>query len=158
MSFSIHFALSNFGAAAADGAGAVWLEALNIEAVVVAVVVEAVELGKLLSTAAVGEEETVETAADVVSVCLAGPAGEEKKEVMDAFALGFLAVEVARSAALRLSGVVMIDVRITTQKSTLQIHCEAGRSKSSSSQLVECDVTLPSAFCGRDSALRTSDR
>lgn len=156
MSFSIHFALSNFGAAAADGAGAFSTEALNIEAVVVAVVVEAVEVGKLSSMAAVGEEETTAT---VVWVCLAGPAGEEKKEVMEAFALGFLAVEVARSAALRLRGVAILDVRNTTQKftSTLRKGRDEG-SKSSSSQLDESDVTLPSAFCRRESALQTPDQ
>ena len=49
-------------------------------------------------------EETV--AASVVAG-LAGPEGEEKKEVMEALALGFLAVEVAMSAALRFSGVVI---------------------------------------------------
>ena len=39
---------------------------------------------------------------------LVGAEGEEKKEVMEALALGFLAVDVAMSAALRFNGVAMI--------------------------------------------------
>ncbi len=50
-------------------------------------------------------EETVDASA--VSG-LAGPAGEEKKEVIEALALGFLAVDVAISAALRFNGVAMV--------------------------------------------------
>lgn len=112
MSFSTHLALSNFGAGAAAGAAA--LDALKIEAVgaVAAVAVaEAADFCELSSTAVRGEEETLVMAVEAVSAAgLVGPAGEEKKEVMDALALGFLAVEVARSAALRLRGVAMLEI------------------------------------------------
>ena len=61
------------------------------------------------SVAVGGEEETVEEACEpIVLIDLAGPEGEEKKEVIEALALGFLAVDVAMSAALRFRGVVMI--------------------------------------------------
>lgn len=121
--------MSNFGAAAGAEAVAESLAALKIEAVGVAVVVEAVDFCELLSMAAIGEEETVETAADVVSVGLAGPAGEEKKEVMEALALGFLAVEVARSAALRLSGVAIDTEGLIWESAKI---CQEGRSESES--------------------------
>ena len=39
---------------------------------------------------------------------LAGAEGEEKKEVIEALALGFLAVDVAMSAALRFNGVAIM--------------------------------------------------
>ncbi len=103
VSFSIHFALSKIGAGAAAIAGGAALEAMAV------VVVEAVDFCKPSSTAVSGEEETVETVVEAAPAGLAGPAGEEKKDVMEALALGFLAVEVARSAALRLSGVVMME-------------------------------------------------
>lgn len=114
MSFSIHFALSNFGAGAGAVAGVALPEAVKIEAGV-AVLTEAVDFGELSSTAMGGEDETVETVLEAVSAGLAELAGEEKKEVIDALALGFLAVEVAMSAALRLSGVAMLDVKAEAQ-------------------------------------------
>ena len=61
------------------------------------------------SVAAGGEEEMVEEAWEAIVVeDLAGAEGEEKKEVIEALALGFLAVDVAMSAALRFNGVAMI--------------------------------------------------
>ena len=60
------------------------------------------------SVAVGGEEETVvEAWEEIVLTDLTGPEGEEKKEVMEALAFGFLAVDVAMSAALRFRGVVM---------------------------------------------------
>lgn len=54
-----------------------------------------------------GEEGRVEEAVDAAAAGFAVLDGEEKKEVMLALAFGFLAVEVAMSPALRLSGVAM---------------------------------------------------
>ena len=63
------------------------------------------------SVAARGEEEMVEEAWEALVVeGLVGAEGEEKKEVMEALALGFLAVDVAMSAALRFNGVAMIEL------------------------------------------------
>lgn len=57
----------------------------------------------------VGEEGTVEETVDAAAAAgFAVLDGEEKKEVMVALAFGFLAVEVAMSPALRLSGVAML--------------------------------------------------
>ena len=68
-----------------------------------------VVMGASSSVAVGGEEETVEEACEaIVLTDLAGPEGEEKKEVIEALALGFLAVDVAMSAALRFRGVAMI--------------------------------------------------
>lgn len=56
-----------------------------------------------------GEDGTVEEAVDAAAAAgFAVLDGEEKKEVMLALALGFLAVEVAMSPALRLRGVAMV--------------------------------------------------
>ena len=52
-----------------------------------------------------GEDEVVA----LVAAGFTGPAGEEKKEVMDAF-FGFLAVLAAISAAFRLAGVAIVGV------------------------------------------------
>ena len=61
------------------------------------------------SEAAGGEEETMEEACEaMVLPDLAGADGEEKKEVIEALVLGFLAVDAAMSAALRFKGVAMI--------------------------------------------------
>ena len=63
------------------------------------------------SVAARGEEEMVEEAWEAMVVeDLVGAEGEEKKEVMEALALGFLAVDVAMSAALRFNGVAMMEL------------------------------------------------
>lgn len=99
-------ALSNFEAGAAVGTRGATLEAA------VVVPIEVVDFCELSSIAAAGGDETVET---VVEAGLAALAGEEKKEVMEALALGFLAVEVAMSAALRLSGVAMMEVKAGAQ-------------------------------------------
>ena len=105
MSFSIHFSLSNFdvGAAAADEVAV--LEAVKIDVVGVLVVADVTDFWELSSTAVAGEDETVDASATGV---FAGPAGEEKNEVIEAFTLGFLAVEVAISTALRLTGVAIL--------------------------------------------------
>ncbi len=110
MSFSIHFALSNFSAGNAALAAGATPAAVKVEAGVV-VPSEAVDFCELSSPAAAGGDETV---VEAVGTGLAELAGEEKKEVMEALALGFLAVEVATSAALRLSGVAMMDVKAGT--------------------------------------------
>ena len=63
------------------------------------------------SSLSAGEDEDigdVDITVAVVSVSLAGAAGEEKKDVIEALDLGFLAVEVAISAALRFKGVVIV--------------------------------------------------
>lgn len=113
VSFSIHFSLSNFRAEAAAADGAPASLVLNMDAVVVAVVVtEAVDFWELPSMALVGEDETVETVSTSAVAGLDGPAGEEKNEVIDALAFGFLAVDVAMSAALRLRGVAMADLEL----------------------------------------------
>lgn len=102
MSFSTHFALSNLGTGVE--AEETVLATVNTGAVVVLVVMDVSS-----SVAVGGEEETVEEACEaIVLTDLAGPEGEEKKEVMEALALGFLAVDVARSAALRFRGVAII--------------------------------------------------
>ena len=108
VSFSIHFALSNFGKGATDSAedGATAAE-VKIDAVVAAVV-EMVDNCEASSGTVAGEEGTVEGAVDAaVAAGFAVLEGEEKKEVMLALALGFLAEEVAMSPALRLRGAAM---------------------------------------------------
>ena len=105
MSFSTHFALSNFGAgvAAADGA---LLVAVNTEAVVA--VAEAVDFGETSSETLGGEDEMVEEAVEAAAAGLAELAGVEKNDVMEALAFGFFALEAAMSAALRLRGADMM--------------------------------------------------
>ncbi len=104
VSFSTHFALSNLGAGAVVGLAAVGFD-LNIGA---AVVVDAVDFGDESSAASGGEEEIAEEAVEIAAALgLGGAEGEEKKDVMDALALGFLAALVAISAVLRLRGVAM---------------------------------------------------
>lgn len=75
------------------------------------------------SVAARGEEVMVEEAWEAIVVeDLVGAEGEEKKEVIEALALGFLAVDVVMSAALRFNGVAMIeldDVTIDRQERVL---------------------------------------
>ena len=101
VSFSTHFALSNLGKGVE--AEETVLAAVNTGAGVVLVVV-----GGSSSVAVGGEEEMVEEACEaIVLTDLAGPEGEEKKEVIEALPLGFLAVDAAMSAALRFRGVVM---------------------------------------------------
>lgn len=104
VSFSTHFCLSNFTA----GAVAAALD-VKSEAVVFSVEVVGWADG---SPEAVGEEEDKgddDEAVEATAVAgFAGAEGDEKKEVMLALAFGFfLVVEVAISAALRLSGVAM---------------------------------------------------
>lgn len=53
-------------------------------------------------------EEVVEVVPGAAIVLVAAGLGAVKKEVMLAFAFGFLADAAARSAALRLSGVVIM--------------------------------------------------
>ena len=104
VSFSTHFALSNLGTGVE--AEETVLATGNTGAGVVLVVVDGSS-----SVAVGGEEETVvEAWEEIVLTDLTGPEGEEKKEVMEALALGFLAVDVAMSAALRFRGVVMTKV------------------------------------------------
>lgn len=109
MSFSTHFALSNFGAGAAAADGAV-LVAVNTEAVVA--VAEAVDFGETSSETLGGEDETVEeaveAAVEAAAAGLAELAGVEKNDVMEALAFGFFALEAAMSAALRLRGADMM--------------------------------------------------
>ena len=105
MSFSTHFALSNFGAGAAAADGAV-LVAVNTEAVVA--VAEAVGFGETSSETLGGEDETVEEAVEAAAAGLAELAGVEKNDVMEALAFGFFALEAAMSAALRLRGADMM--------------------------------------------------
>lgn len=107
VSFSTHLALSNLGAAAAAGtdSGAV-LDASKMGAV--GEVVEVVLFCELSTVAVGGEEEMVEEAVEAAAAAGFGVEGEEKKEVMEALAFGFFAVEVAMSAALRLRGVVIL--------------------------------------------------
>lgn len=104
MSFSTHFALSNFGAGAAAADGAVL--AVNTEAIVA--VAEAVDFGETSSESLGGEDETVEEAVEAAAAGLAELAGVEKNDVMEALAFGFFALEAAMSAALRLRGVDMM--------------------------------------------------
>jgi len=96
--------LSNFGAglAAAD-TPAVFDAPPNIEAVVA--VVEVNDLGEISFAPFEGDELMVEEA--VAAAGFDGADGDEKKEVMEAFAFGFLAALVATSAVLRLSGVAI---------------------------------------------------
>lgn len=112
VSFSTHFALSNLGAGVE--AEETELATVRTGAAVVPVVMDAES-----SVAARGEEEMVEEAWGALVVeDLVGAEGEEKKEVIEALALGFLAVDVAMSAALRFNGVAMIkldDVTIDRQ-------------------------------------------
>ena len=56
----------------------------------------------------------VEAVAAAAAAGLEDAEGEEKKEVMDALALGFLAVEEAMPAALRLRGVVILSTTFGT--------------------------------------------
>lgn len=96
--------MSNLGAGAVVGLAAVGFD-LNIGA---AVVVDAVDFGDESSAASGGEEEIAEEAVEIAAALgLGGAEGEEKKDVMDALALGFLAALVAISAVLRLRGVAM---------------------------------------------------
>lgn len=107
MSLSSHFCLSNFGVEVAATDAVPELDAAPKIAAVVAVVTAAgfVEVSFVSSG---GEEEKVEEAVETAAVVdFAGAEGDEKNDVMDAFALGFLAVLVAMSAALRLSGVAI---------------------------------------------------
>lgn len=70
--------------------------------------VEAVAVG--------GEEEMVDEAVEAAAPAgFARADGEEKKEVMEALAFGFFAVDVAMSAALRLRGVVILWHECTVQ-------------------------------------------
>lgn len=71
-------------------------------------VVEVVLFCELSTVAVGGEEEMVEEAVEAAAAAGFGVEGEEKKEVMEALAFGFFAVEVAMSAALRLRGVVIL--------------------------------------------------
>lgn len=106
VSFSTHFSLSNLGPFAA-GAEVAALALANTGAV--AVVGEVLVFGDVSLLSVVGEEEmVVETFEAPSAPALAGPEGEEKNEVMEALALGFFAVDVAMSAALRLRGVAMM--------------------------------------------------
>lgn len=75
---------------------------------VVDVAVEAVDLGEVSCITVGGDEDTVEEAMDAAAAAgFVGAEGEEKNDVMEALAFGFLVVEVATSAALRLSGVAI---------------------------------------------------
>ena len=75
----------------------------------VAVVVDKVLFWELSAAASGGEESMTEEAAEAVAAAgFPGADGEEKKEVMEAFALGFFAVEAAISAAFRLRGVAIL--------------------------------------------------
>ena len=87
---------------------------LKMDAVAV-VVAEVVDFWELSSTAAAGgEDETVEAAAEASAAAgLAGSEGDEKNEVIEALALGFLAVATAMSAALRFNGVAIERVQRT---------------------------------------------
>jgi len=76
--------------------------------VAVGEVVEVVLFCELSAVAVGGEEEMVEEAVEAAAAAGFGVEGEEKKEVMEALAFGFFAVEVAMSAALRLRGVVIL--------------------------------------------------
>ena len=71
----------------------------------------ALDVGDLSSVGAEGEDvggdEVVVEDMGAAPGELVGALGEEKKDVMDALALGFLAVLVATSAAFLLSGVAM---------------------------------------------------
>ena len=96
------------GAECADGIALSGL--LNIDAVgvVAAVMVDVVDFCELSLSAVAGEDETVEETVSASAVAgLGGPLGEEKKEVIEALAFGFLVAEVAMSAPLRLRGVVI---------------------------------------------------
>ena len=101
MSFSTHFALSNFEAeaAAADGRSAADDEASFEKALTVV----DVALEDASVEAAVGEDE----GAGAAPVDFAGAEGRDKKDVIEALTLGFLALLVATSAALRLIGVAI---------------------------------------------------
>lgn len=108
VSFSTHLALSNLGAAVAIGAGS---GAEEVEAKIAAVgeVVEATLFCELSATMVGGDDEIVEEAFEAAAAAgLLGAEGEEKKDVMEALAFGFFAVEVAMSAALRLRGVAIL--------------------------------------------------
>ncbi len=107
VSFSTHLALSNLGATAAAGTDSgADLDASKMGAV--GEVVEVVLFCELSKAAVGGEEEMVEEAVEAAAAAGFGVEGEEKKEVMEALAFGFFAVEVAMSAALRLRGVVIL--------------------------------------------------
>ena len=70
---------------------------------------ESAGLGEVSFASTVGEDDGAEEVVKIVAppAGFAGADGEEKNEVMDAFAFGFLAVLAAISAALRFSGVAM---------------------------------------------------
>ena len=108
VSFSTHFALSNLGAGVEAEETELATVSTGADVVLVVTDVES-------SVAARGEEEMVEEAWEAMVVeDLVGAEGEEKKEVMEALALGFLAVDVAMSAALRFNGVAMIELNDAT--------------------------------------------
>ena len=74
------------------------------------VVVVPNEFGATSSLVAVGDEEGMEACVETAAApagCT-GADGEEKKEVIDALAFGFLTALVATSAALRFIGVAML--------------------------------------------------
>ena len=104
VSFSSHFALSNLVNGAFAGAPAEEPDEAN-KGATGAFESTALLLASLSSVAVAGEEVGGELEAG-----LADPAGEDKKEVIDALALGFLVALVARSAAFRLRGVVMFAI------------------------------------------------
>ena len=115
MSFSTHFSLSNLGiGAAASATGGAAAADVKMDAVVA--VVDSVDFWEESPRIVVGEEEgaVVEAVDTAVAAGFVALDGEEKKEVMVALTLGFLAVEVAISPALRLRGVAM--VRIVVQQ------------------------------------------
>lgn len=108
VSFSTHFALSNFGAGTAAAAVDV-LAAVKTEAVVAVAVAEAVDLAEVSSLAVVGEDGMGEEIAEAAAAAgLFVVAGVEKNDVMEALAFGFFALEAAMSAALRLRGADMV--------------------------------------------------
>ena len=107
MSFSTHFALSNFeaGPGAAFGASAP-TDGLSFEK---ALTFGGIAFGGSSAVEAVGEDDgagdSLEAAATLV--VSTGAEGEEKKDVIEALDFGFLVALVAKSAALRLRGVAI---------------------------------------------------
>ena len=122
VSFSSHFALSNFANVVEVTTGAVAvLDAPNTGATAF---VEPTALKVVSFPAVKGEDEGGELEAGFA----AAPAGEEKNDVMDAFAFGFLVALVATSAALRFKGVAILATGI-------KLRYGEGKSKSTSSGL-----------------------
>ena len=106
-SFSTQLALLNLaaGTVVPDG-GSVGLAAVKIEAVVT---VDVAEEGGVSLFGTVGEDDgAAEALLPVAAEALVVVDGEGKNEVIDALALGFLAVALATSTALRFIGVAMI--------------------------------------------------